>query len=137
MAINLTGQLTDGDNNISGNSNYIRITLKETELNSFNPPEAGTKSKMIVVELAIYRNKNSYNNNKKAIQNIGENRVIEIQPNYIIDAATIATAPQSNFNGLPGKSLHDKYLYWVHQQVLAQITTANPTFSGSIVDINL
>jgi hypothetical protein len=67
----------------------------------------------------------------------GTKTVNEINPLYIIDATEILTAPIAGFNSLLGKSLYDKFLYWVHQKVADKIIADNPTFTVSIVDIKL
>lgn len=137
MALNLTGQLTIGDaNNIGNNSNYIKldIDLFETQsgaLGNF------IKSEAIIVKVAIWKSKASYNAGKPALQSYGAQVVNEIVNQYTIDSTTILTAPQANFNAILGKSIYDKLIYWVHQQVLAQIQIANPTFTGAVVDIQL
>lgn len=138
MAINLTGQLTIGDaNNIGNSSNYIKLDARRLPSNSASGPMNTPVLESIHVMVSVWKSKASMNNGKPAIQAYGNKVVNEIRSIYIIDNATLLAAPSTGFAGLQGKTLDDKWFYWVHQQVLAQIVSDNPTFSGTIVDIQL
>lgn len=138
MALNITGQLTIGDgNNIGNTSNYARLDIDLFQVSIGSPGQSST-SEAIICRIAIWKSKPSYTNGKApGIQSFGTQVTNEIPIQFVVDAATILTAPITNFNSLVGKSLYDKLLYWVHQQVAVQIIAANPTFTVSIVDINL
>ncbi len=138
MALQITGQLTIGDaNNIGNLNNYARLDIEDFQtVNSLGVMTSGT-TEAIFCKIAIWKSKASYSAGKPPIQYFGSQVVNEIRSLYTIDSIAIATSPQSNLNSLPGKSLRDKSLYWEHQQVSAQIIADNPTFTVSIVDINL
>ncbi len=138
QSISLTGQLTIGGDstNIGNTSNYIRLQPELAELTTGTGITA-TRTPIIVVNVSVWKKKSSYTAGKPAIQAYGQRITNEIKNEYIIDAATIATSPSSNLNSLTGHSLYDKQLYWVCQKVLALIIADNPTFTGTIADINL
>lgn len=120
--LSITGQLTNSDTvKIGDNTSYARLTV------IYN---ANGTSIDVLVDL--YKGKASYANWKAELQ-----PVAQIQRVYSIDSATMATSPTSGFVGLPGKSLLDKQLYWLHQKVADKILFDNPTFSVQIVDIKL
>lgn len=136
QAISLTGQLTLSDSSNIGNaSNYIRVKIIDAAVTS-DPPNI-VKSDAITVQVAVWKSKSAYNSNRPALQAFETQITRQIKTAYIISAATIATSPQANFNSLSGKTLRDKQLFWVLTQVLNQIIADNPTFSGSVVDVNL
>lgn len=135
--ISLTGQLTIGDANSIGNaSNYIKIRYITTELN-VGDPALLVKSPFIIVSVSVWKSKASYSNGKPALQAYDTQVTNEIKSQYLIDATAIATSASASFNAVSGKSIHDKEMYWIAQKVLALIIADNPTFTGSIVDINL
>jgi len=137
MAINLTGQLTTGDaNNIGNNSNYIRVEYMKQKMISSQIGGSDVEEEVVVVRIGVWKSKASFNNGKQPIQGFGARILNEIKERYILDAAILATAPIANFNALQGTTLHNKHLAWVTSKVLEQIILDNPTFSGTIVDIN-
>lgn len=130
--ISLTGQLTTGDSyGVGNNSNYLKLSYSLQEINIDDIRPVPTRSTVIIVNVVVYKSRSSYSNAKQP------QTTNEIKTQYIIDATAIATSPASNLNSLPGHSLHDKEMYWIAQKVLALIISDNPTFTGTIVDINL
>ena len=118
----ITGSLTNSDTvKIGDNTSYARLTV------IYN---ANGTSIDVLVDL--YKGKASYTNGKAQLP-----QVTQIQRVYSIDSAMMATSPISNFAAQQGKSLLDKELYWVHQQVVNKILFDNPTFTVQIVDIKL
>lgn len=138
MAINLTGQLTIGDASNIGNSvNYIKLDINRKVIISSGAFGDTSQAEVLIVKPGIWKSKPSYNSGKPAIQYFGSQVTNEIKHQYIIDANGIAASPAANFNSLSGHTLDDKFLFWINQQILALIIADNPTFSGTIVDINL
>lgn len=141
MAINLTGQLTIGDaNNIGNNSNYIKLDVRRVPSGpsvAVGPMGGQSVLENIQVKVTVWKSKASMNNGKPPIQAFDNQVVNEIKSLYTINNTALLAAPQSNFASLQGKTLDDKWMYWVNQQVLAQIIADNPTFSGTIIDITL
>lgn len=138
QAISLTGQLTIGDaNNIGNTGNYIKCKIVDGETTNIPVQGATTRTDAITVSVCIYKSKASYNNNKPPLQPFDSQITNEIRSSYTISAATIASSPTANFNALSGHTLRDKQLFWVLTQVLNQIIADNPTFTGSVVDVNL
>ena len=120
--LNVTGSLTNLDTvKIGDNTSYIRITIIQN-----------ADGKSIDVLSDVYKSKASYTNGKQQLP-----QVTQIQRTYTINEDTIASCPTSGLAALPGKSLLDKYMYWIHQKIANQILFTNPTFTVSIVDIKL
>lgn len=120
--LNVTGNLTTLDTvNVGDGTSYLRITFIQNA-------SGGSVDALC----DLYKGKASYTSGKQQLP-----PVTQLQRVYSIDSATMATSPTSGFAALPGKSLLDKQLYWLHQKVADKILFDNPSFVVSIVDIKL
>lgn len=115
MALKITGQLTTQDYPIGDNNIYLRF-----EYNHYC-------DNRVIINTNIFKSKQSYKDWKPFPP------VNEILQQYEIKDIP----PQSGFNSLAGKSLQDKYLYWLHEKVKAAILLVNPSFVITIEDIDL
>ena len=120
-ALKITGQLTNSDSvKIGDNTSYVTLTIQFEEDGTIN------------VLTDVYKGKPAYLAGKKTYPS-----VLQVSRVYSIDSATVATAPTSGFAALSGKSLIDKFIYWIHWKVGEKIVADNPGFTVQVVDIKL
>lgn len=123
MALQITGQLTGNDGvPYKDTVNYARLYAEPKDDNTLS------------VLVRIFRNKLSFTSGGNHI-----GLVNEVDKRYKIDAILFASLPVNNagINAMPGKSVYDKFHYWVNEQIAAMIIADNPTFTILIKDVNI